>query len=469
MENPTVYSINQLADSLVELEQVSVRVQGRVHHVRKNNKIAFILLRDGLKMVQVVVFKKHHPEAFESLSECPRESVIQVIGLLKPSPFVIESTGDAHEIEAFELKLVSGPVGEAPIQVEDLFAVGHDRDERKGRPDVSLVHRLNNRFLDLRSPANQALFRVRTCMETAIREFLVKRNFVEIHTPKLTACPSESGADVFGVGYFDETAYLTQSPQLYKQMMINSDFQRVFEIGAVYRAERSFGHRHLCEFMGLDLEMELRPGAAGKYDYHQVFEAVECMFSWMVTRVERECATELKVLAQYYPGDRPKLNTRIPVIEFAQAREWLRNDGFMLEKNQDLNHAAEKRLGELVAERLGADLFFLDRYPSAVRPFYTQLVEGNSVVSKSYDLILRGQEIASGAQRVNDYGMLLERIREAGLTEKNYSDYLNSFAQGSPPHAGIGIGLERLVAGYLNVPDVHLTSLLPRDPERLRP
>jgi len=449
-----------------------ITVQSRLHHIRKKGNLLFGLLR-GVSgtLIQVIVFKKKNLEAFTQLRHCPRESIVRVSGQFRKSPFKIETTGNYFEIEAEEVVVVSRASEEEmpPIQVEDLNQMGQGSlEERKGRPEVSLVHRLNHRFLDLRSNANKAIFRVRTNLEMLVREFLIKRNFIEIHTPKLISCPSESGASVFSVDYFDQTAYLAQSPQLYKQMMINSDFGKVFEIGAVYRAERSFGHRHLCEFMGLDLEMELKPwNEDQEVGYHQVFETVGEMLHWITTQLENRCSTELSVLSSYYLGSRPVIPHRIPVISFAQGVKWLNEEGFSQKEGDDLNTEAERTLGEIVRQRLGVEIFFLDKYPTNLRPFYT--MEDGEGVTRSYDLILRGQEIASGAQRINDYQQLVENIRKHGLTEKHYQDYLNSFKYGSSPHAGLGIGLERLVALYLNIPDVHLTTLFPRDPHRLNP
>ena len=186
----------------------------------------------------------------------------------------------------------------------------------------------------------------------------------------------------------------------------------------------------------------------------------------MTTQLNERCAQELSILSSYYLGPQPIIPNQIPVISFAQGVEWLQKENFPQEAGKDLNSEAERVLGEIVQKKLGTEIFFLDKYPTNLRPFYTMEENG---LTRSYDLILRGQEIASGAQRINDYSELVVNLEKHGLTKEHYADYLNSFRYGSPPHAGIGIGLERLVALYLNIPDVHLTTLLPRDPNRLNP
>ena len=276
-------------DSVVKNDSIQVEkpimVQARLHHSRKKGSVLFMLLRQSGILVQCIGFKKTIPDIFKDLLTIPRESVIQVQGIFRKAPCFINTTNNWFEIEIQSVEVISqAPRNQmSAIQVEDLNMMG--QENTKGRPEVSsLLLRLDHRYMDLRSNLNQALFRIRASMEMLFREFLTQKKFMEIHTPKLISCPSESGASVFEVKYFDQTAYLAQSPQLYKQMMINSDFQRVFEIGAVYRAEKSFGHRHLCEFMGLDLEMELDPwNAQTSKGYQQVFNIINSMFSYVFT------------------------------------------------------------------------------------------------------------------------------------------------------------------------------------------
>lgn len=470
--------VNCIANDGKTQDNVPIVIQARLHHSRKQGNIIFLIMREKTQLVQVVCFKKKMLAAdYETILRISRESIVRISGKLRKSPFIIETTGNNFEIEADRVHIVS-LAADCPIQVEDLNQCGTDLSGRLGRPEVSVANRLDYRYLDLRSNPNQILFKLRGAMEMTIREFLLKRSFIEIHTPKLISTPSESGAQVFPVKYFDREAFLAQSPQLYKQMMINSDFGRVFEIGAVYRAEKSMSHRHLCEFIGLDLEIELKPWntegtgsdtAELEKGYNQVFEVIEEMIRWMDKCMNANYNAELGILEKYYQGGRPVIPLHIPVISFKRGAEMLSEAGVKQDPNDDLNHTAEQKLGELVKEQLHSDIFFLDRYPTHIRPFYTKVDPADPMVSLSYDLIFRGQEIASGAQRINDYNELVASMEKHNLTKEHYSHYLDSFKYGSPPHAGIGIGIERLVALYLNIPDVHLTTLLSRDPNRLDP
>jgi aspartyl-tRNA synthetase len=443
---------------------VFVTIQGSIQHHRKQGNMLFLIVRERNEFVQVIIFKKQvGTEVFKDLQKLGRETVIQITGKFKQTDMLIQTTNQYYEIHATQVNVVS-LAQQLPFQVEDLNQAVADR---KGKPTVSLQHRLDMRSLDLRSQPSQLIFEMRSRMEHIIRDFFQKNSFTEIHTPKLCAIPSESGADVFSVKYFDEPAYLAQSPQLFKQMAINGGMGRVFEIGAVYRAERSFSRRHLCEFTGLDFEMELKPVNDQPLHY-QVFNMANHLFLYL-SRQMSQYEDKLNQLQQFYPGESPKIPCPIPILSFEQGVEMLQAVGVEQEQGNDLNHEAERRLGELVLEKYGSDLFFLEKYPCHLRPFYTMTNPENPAITNSYDLIFRGQEIASGAQREHRVEVLEERMKVAGLTVEHYQDYLNSFRYGAHPHGGIGIGLERLIALYLNVPDVHEVSLFPRDPERLRP
>ncbi len=493
--------ISSLSEALFSAGQKSVpiTIQGRLHHTRKNGNMIFFLIREHRYLLQAIVFKKDMPQVTESgsagisldfkeLLAVPRESVLRITGNLVKTSMLIETTGKNFELKPTHIQILSRAESQPPFQVEDLNQM-HEGAEGY-RPGVSLHHRLNRRYLDLRSIPNQALFRIRAGMERLIREYLggldvhkEPYRFVEIHTPKLIGIPSESGSSVFKVDYFGKPAFLAQSPQLYKQMMINSDFGRVFEIGAVYRAEKSISHRHLCEFMGLDLEMELLPQdpeSESAPPHRQVYAVVHELLKYVWYGLNEQCKEDLAVLEQYYPrpGAVPDTSTgtgaadifaEIPVLTFEEGAKMLTEAGLPQDPQEDLNNEAEQRLGQLVHEQIGSEIFWLEKYPTCLRPFYTMPNAEDPTVTQSYDLIFRGQEIASGAQRIHDYQTLLQNMKAHDLTPELYSDYLDSFRWGSPPHAGIGIGLERLLALLLNIPDVHCTTLLPRDPERLAP
>jgi len=294
---------------------------------------------------------------------------------------------------------------------------------------------------------------------------LLSRGFTEIHTPKLIAGESEGGAGVFRTDYFGKPACLAQSPQLYKQMAIASDLERVFEIAPVFRAENSNTRRHLCEFVGLDLEMTFNQ------HYTEVIDVMHSMFVELFNGLEERCKDELEAIRRQYPDGRepPRFSEAPTIVHWEDARAMLRDAGEEDPGLDDLSGQQERALGRLVAEQLGTDLFFLDRFPSAIRPFYTMPCPDDPNHSNSYDVILRGQEICSGAQRVHEPAMLEKAILAKGLPLEPLAPYIDSMRHGMPPHGGGGIGLERLVFLYLNLDNVRKASMFPRDPRRCAP
>jgi len=317
--------------------------------------------------------------------------------------------------------------------------------------------------VDLRVPANQAIMRVQSAICMLFREALLARGFVEIHTPKLIAGESEGGSDVFTTDYFGRQACLAQSPQLYKQMAISADLDRVFEIGPVFRAEKSNTRRHLCEFTGLDMEMSF------KLHYNEVIQVLHEVFVNIFDGLETRHAAEVAAIRAQYPSERPKWTEAPVVIHWEQAMAMLEAAGEEAPGLDDLNTAQERALGRLVAEQFATDFFFLDRFPSAVRPFYTMPCPDDRRYSNSYDLFLRGEEICSGAQRVHDPQLLEETITSKGVPLEPLQAYIDSMRHGMPPHGGGGVGLERVVFLYLGLDNVRKASMFPRDPSRCTP
>jgi len=322
---------------------------------------------------------------------------------------------------------------------------------------------LNNRVVELRTPANQAIFKIQSAVCTLFREYLLKNDFTEIHSPKLISAASEGGAEVFKVQYFDGNAYLAQSPQFYKQMAICADMDRVFEIGPVFRAEKAFTHRHLTEFMGLDLEM------AFKEHYHEVLDMLDGLFIHMFDGLATHCAKELEIINQQYPFEPLKYLKPTLRLKFADAIAMLKAAGEQCGEMEDLNTAREKVLGRLVKEKYNTDFYILDRFPLEVRPFYTMPAPDDIRYSNSYDFFLRGEEIISGAQRVHDPKLLVERLKALKINPSSVQDYIDAFKYGAPPHAGGGIGLERVVMFYLGLKNIRMSAMFPRDPKRLTP
>lgn len=303
--------------------------------------------------------------------------------------------------------------------------------------------RLNNRWLDLRVPANNAIMRIRCGILKYFRDSLYDDKFVEINTPKLIAGASEGGADVFKTDYFGTTACLAQSPQLYKQMAISADLRRVFEIGPVFRAEKSNTRRHLCEFTGLDIEMEI------KSHYNETLHVVHNVFRHIFSSLERDYSLEISVVRAQYPSTVVEITEQPVIIHWQDGIRMLREAGHEAGDFDDLNSAQELVLGALVKQKFGTDFFILDQYPSNVRPFYTMLNPADERYSNSYDMFLCGQEICSGAQRCHDPSALEAAIIKRGIDPESLRFYIDCFRHGISPHAGAGIGLDRVLFLYL--------------------
>jgi len=395
----------------------------------------------------------------------PRESIVDIRGKVVVAPTPIESaTQKDVELQVLELRTVSRVCGELPFQLEDA-----SRDpltaEEEGLATVGQDLRLDFRWVDTRTLANQAIFRIQSGVCQLFREFLSNRGFVEIHSPKLLGGASEGGCEVFSLNYFDQPACLAQSPQLYKQMTAAcGDFERVFEIGPVFRAEHSNTNRHLCEFTGLDLEMAITE------HYYEVLEVFSELFIFIFDGITERYSAELEAVQSQHPFEPLQYSRPSLRISYAEGIKLLQDAGVEnVDPMGDLNTENEKKLGAIVKEKYGTDFFIMDKYPLAVRPFYTMPCPNNPALSNSYDMFIRGQEIVSGAQRVHDVNLLIERATYWKIPLASIHSYLDAFRHGAQPHGGGGIGLERVVMLFLGLSNIRKTSLFPRDPTRLFP
>ncbi len=317
-------------------------------------------------------------------------------------------------------------------------------------PTVALDTRLDNRVLDLRSITNQSIFNMSSGVCNLFREHLNSQGFVEIHTPKLQGAATESGASVFKVNYFKGNAFLAQSPQLAKQMCIAADMEKVYEIAPVFRAEDSNTHRHMTEFMGLDLEM------AFEEHYHEVMETIDGMLKAIFSGLRQKHATDIQNVQKQYPHDDFEWLDQTLVLSYTDAIKMLQDAGVQqngapIGDHDDMGTATEKALGVLVKEKYKTDYYIIDKFPIALRPFYTMPDATNPVLSNSYDFFMRGEEILSGAQRVHDAPLLEERMKSVGINPEDMKHYVEAFRLGAPPHAGGGIGLERVVMLFLKL------------------
>ncbi|KAJ3691422.1 hypothetical protein LUZ61_020586 [Rhynchospora tenuis] len=452
-----------------EMKGETVLIRGAAQAIRSTSKkIVFLVVRQGMSTVQcVLVVTKDiiSPQMVCFASSLTKESIVDVEGVISVPGMLITGATQQVEIQVRKLYCINRAVPNLPFNIEDAsrseteFKEAEESGEQLVR--VGQDTRLNNRGIDLRTPTNQAIFRVKSEGVNELRRVLLLKKFVEIFTPKVIAGSSEGGAEVFKLEYKGKPACLAQSPQLHKQMAICGGFGRVFEVGPVFRAENSYTHRHLCEFVGLDVEMEI------KEHYDEVCDIVEELFMAIFDHLNNNCSKELEVIKRQYPFQPIKyLPKRLTYDEGVQM---LKEAGVEIEPMGDLNTEAEKKLGKLVSDKYNTDFFILTKFPLRIRPFYTMPCYDNSEYSNSFDVFLRGEEIISGAQRIHDPEMLTKRAEQCGIDVKTISTYIDSFRYGAPPHGGFGAGLERVVMLFCGLNNIRKCSLFPRDPQRLTP
>ncbi|KAF2460696.1 aspartyl-tRNA synthetase [Lineolata rhizophorae] len=446
-------------------------------------KLAFVSLRQGLDNIQGVVAASDEGGISRQMVKwcggvSPESMVLVHGGVARPKEPVKSASVQHLEIHIGKLFVISKAEVPLPLQIEDaerpLPGEGKDaadeaQEAAAGRPIVGLNTRLNNRVLDLRGKHNHAIFTIKEGVCALFTEFLRARGFVGIQTPKMMGAATEGGSNVFEVTYFERKAYMAQSPQLHKQMLVASRFERVFEIGPIFRAENSNTARHLTEFTGLDLEM------AFEEDYHEVVKLIEDLMLYMFKGLRERYKKETDLVRSLYHVDEFQLpeEGKVPRIPFKEGIHMLREDGADVGDYDDLSTPDEKRLGALVLKKYHTDFYVLDQFPLGVRPFYTMPSPADPHASNSYDFFMRGQEIMSGAQRVHDARFLVRRMRAMDPPldpdQPGLKDYVDAFRYGCPPHAGGGLGLERIVMLWLGLPNIRLACLFPRDPQRLMP
>lgn len=473
------YGVSAMIQSQEKLERVLVRVKdltpqkadetvwvrARVHTSRAKGKQCFLVLRQQQYNVQalVAVGERASKQMVKFAANITKESIIDVEGIVRKVDQKIEScTQQDVELHLERIYVISAAEPRLPLQLEDAMRPEGEGEE-EGRATVNQDTRLDNRVIDLRTSTSQAVFTLQSGVCQLFRETLNNKGFVEIQTPKIISAASEGGANVFTVSYFKTSAYLAQSPQLYKQMCICADFEKVFCIGPVFRAEDSNTHRHLTEFVGLDIEM------AFSYHYHEVVDEIADTLVQIFKGLQERFQTEIQTVCKQYPSEPFKFLEPTLRLEYREGLAMLREAGVEMGDEEDLSTPNEKLLGRLVKEKYDTDFYILDKYPLAVRPFYTMPDPQDPKYSNSYDMFMRGEEILSGAQRVHDAELLTERAKHHGIDLEKIKAYIDSFRYGAPPHAGGGIGLERVTMLYLGLHNVRQTSMFPRDPKRLTP
>jgi nondiscriminating aspartyl-tRNA synthetase len=429
-----------LTSELREHAGQKVMIQGWVHRIRKLGQVTFIVLRDRGGLGQIVV----EGDKIDAL-QLMNESVIQVTGSVKSDD---RASGGA-ELQAVELKVISQTTEPPPIAV-------NSKDIRStARLDTILQHRA----VSLRNPEIKAIFRVQAEIMAAFRDFLTDQGYTEISTPKIVSCATEGGAELFSLQYFERKAYLAQSPQFYKQMLVGSGLERVFEVGKAYRAESHNTPRHINEFISLDYEM-------GFIEDEQDVIGMEIEFlKYMFGRIRETCSHELEI----YDAEVPEI-TEIPQIRLRDAKEKLRQlYGEINSEEGDLSTEEERKLCEYSLREYDSELIYVTHYPRAKRPAYTMPDSEDAELTRSFDLLFRGLEITTGGQRIHQYDLLVESLQARGLDIADFESYLEAFKYGMPPHGGLAIGAERLTMKLLGLKNIREACLFPRDRTRITP
>jgi len=425
-------------DINAQLDGKEVILTGFAHEMRDLGGIAFLVLRDRKGLAQVTLVKKLlGKEAFKSARTISRESVVMVRGNVKAEP----KAPRGYEILPTEIQVLNA--AQVPLPLDPTEKV-----------ECELDTRLDARFMDIRRPCVLATFEIESAVLQYLRSFFTQKGLTEVFTPKIVAAATEGGTDLFPISYFEKEAFLNQSPQLFKQMLMGAGMDRVFEIGPIFRAEEHDTRRHLNEAISIDIEVSF-------VDDKDVMEILEEAVAGCYRHVAENCRYQLEVLG---------LDLQVPKLPFkrityTEALEMAaKKAGVKMQWGDDLDTETERFLGETIGEH-----YFLTDWPSSIKPYYTLPYEDKPEVCRGFDLMHPTMELASGAQRVHDYNQLVERIKEKGLDPDGFEFYLKAFRYGMPPHAGWGLGLSRLIMTMLKLENIRDAVLFPRDRRRLVP
>ena len=422
---------------LAEIDQhlgKEVTVTGWVHRLRELGAISFVLLRDRSGQAQLVV---------EGKAQLTQESVVRAVGTVAANP----KAPGGFEVQIKNLEVVAAAEPDLPI------AVNQEPDK------LSLDAVLDYRMISLRNPKILSIFRLQSGILKLFGEHLRSEGFTEIKTSKLIGTGTEGGTGLFSVEYFDTKVFLAQSPQFYKQAMVSSGLEKVFEIGCAYRAEKHETPRHLNEYVSLDVETAWIDSEQDLMDLE--VRILKAIFAGL----ERECAAELALWGAEVPAAEEV--ERIPRVSHDEAKEIISGRGGR--KVYEINPEGERLLCDWALEKHGVEAAFIHAWPRKKRPFYTYPRPDDKRLTMSFDLLFRGLEVTTGGRRINEYPMLLDNIELFGLTPEGLADYIQIFKYGCPPHGGFAIGLERLTQKILGLANVKEASLFPRDRKRIRP
>lgn len=417
-----------------------VKVGGLVTVLRDQKKMQFLVIKDRTGSVQAVHEKGSNPEQAAAISALTEGSAVIIVGTVVSAP---------------QVKLGGIEILISRVEIYNIAETLPITDES------SLDKRMDYRWIDLRRDENLLIFRVQTAMEKAMRDFWDREYFIEIHSPKLMGTASESGSELFSLDYFGEkTAYLAQSPQFYKQMAMASGFERIFEIGPVFRANPSFTSRHDTEFTSIDMEI------AWIESHHDVMALEERWLLYVLQEIKDKFGDEIRDL---FNVEVVVPSIPFPKITLSEARNILKAEGHTISHKSDLDPEGERRISAYVERTYGHQFVFITDYPASVRAFYHMRYQDNPTITKSFDLLWQGLEITTGAQREHRLDVLMRQAEEKGYSFGPLEDYFSFFKYGCPPHGGFGVGLTRLLMILLKISNVREVTYLYRGPHRLRP
>ena len=425
-----------LVSQLKEYVDRTVIMHGSVYKIRKMKGFSFLILRTARFCIQCVCDDQ------ALLNELQEEACVRMVAEVVRE----ERARLGIELHVKQITVLSGPSAQMPIVINGKVM------------ETSLENKLDYRPLTLRNEKERAIFKIQEGIVRGFRSFLQENGFTEIHSPKIVYAGAEGGANIFRLDYFGREAYLAQSPQFYKQMMVGV-FERVYEVGPIFRAEKHDTSRHLNEYTGVDFEM-------GYIDsFRDVMEMETGMLKAAVTELEREYGPELELLDVRLPHIR-----EIPSLKFSEAKALIaERTGRIFRESHDFEPEEERLLSEIVERETGSEFVFVTHYPAEKRPFYVMEDPENPGETLSFDLIFRGLEITTGGQRIHDYGMQLQKLCDRGMDPEAFESFLMMHRHGMPPHGGLGLGLERFTARLLGFENVRQACLFPRDINRLTP
>jgi aspartyl-tRNA synthetase len=421
----------------------SVRIRGRVDTIRDQGKIIFLIIRDRTGQVQAIAWSGNGEELFKEVKSLTLESIVDLTGNLKEA----KQVEAGYELEITEMSVDSVSQTPLPIVIEEEH---HDNL-------TALDLRLDYRWIDLRSKKNNLMMKVATVMTNSMRQYCLDNSFCEIQAPRIIGAASEGGANVFEVKYFDKKAYLAQSPQFHKQMAMAADLERVFNVGPVFRAEKSFTTRHITEYTSFDVEM------AYIDSYKDVCKFEEGLIKSMLEAVKKEYGEEIEKVF----GINIKIPESFEYLSVKEAKEKLAKENIPSKEEGDFSPEEERAISEIVERETGNEFLFMIDYPHKDRAFYHMKNAENPTLALGFDLFWKGIEITTGAQREHRMDNLIENAKERGIDVESLKDYFEYFKYGCPPHGGFAIGTERLLMKLLGYNSILETTYLPNTPNRL--